>query len=63
MSLGRDDFHVLHPDAPQFVGDELRRLLHIGLVFLKRADAGNAEQILQFTYKTLLILTGKIECR
>src|SRR5215468_2808241 len=62
MPLGRNDLHVLHPNPAQFAGHKLGGLLHIRLVFLKRADTGNAKKIFQFTDEPLLILTGKIHC-
>ena len=62
MALGRNGFDVLQPDAPKFGGHELGRLLHVGLVLLQRADAGDAEQVFQFVEETLLIAAGIIDC-
>src|SRR5205814_5728420 len=42
MARGLDDLNILNADALEFVGDELRRALHVVLVLRKRADAGNA---------------------
>ena len=53
---------VVHADALQFGGDKFRRLLYIVFVFLKSADARDAEQVLQFIDKTGLIRAGKIHC-
>ena len=62
MSLGGDDLDILHADAAQFVGHEVGGFLHVGLVLVERADAGNAEKIFEFVQKTLLIIAGKIDC-
>ena len=63
MSLGGDHFDIVHADAPQFVGDKIGGLLHIRFVLVKRADAGNAEEVLQLIDKAGLIGTRKIYCR
>ena len=62
MALGGNDLDILHADAAQFVGDKFRRLLHIALVLVQRADAGDAKEVLQFIQETRLIIAGKIDC-
>ena len=49
MAFGRDDFDVLHSNAPQFAGDVIRCTLDIGFVLGRGADAGNAQKVFQFT--------------
>src|SRR4029077_10920154 len=63
MPLGGNDFHVFHADAAQFVGDEFRGFVNVGLVFFQGADARNAQKIFELADKALLILAGEIECR
>ena len=63
MPLGGDDLDIVHPNAAQFGGNKFCRLQHIALMFIERADAGDAEKRLQFVEKTRLIITGKIDCR
>jgi len=60
MPLGGNDLNVLHADAAQFAGHEVGGFLHIGFVLFQRADAGDAEKILQFAKETLLMIAGKI---
>ena len=43
--------------------DLVGRFLDVGFMFFQSADARNSKKIFQFAYETLLILTGKIECR
>ena len=62
MALGGNDLDVLQTDAPKFGGHKFGRLLHVGLVLLQRADAGDAQQVFQFVEETLLIATGVIDC-
>ena len=62
MSLGRYDLDIIHPNAAQLSGDKFCRFLHVALMFIKRADAGDPEQGLQLVEKTWLIITGKIDC-
>src|ERR1035438_5101671 len=63
MTLGRDDLHVFHTNAAQFICDEVSGFLNVGFVLVERADAGNAEKILEFGEETLLIIAGKIDGR
>src|SRR6266446_6388793 len=60
MTLGRNEFDIVHPNPPQFIGNKFSGLLHITLVLVERADAGDAEEIFQFTKETLLIIAGEI---
>ena len=34
VTLGRNDFNMFHPNASEFTGDKLSRLLHVRFVFL-----------------------------
>ena len=63
MSLSGNRLHVLHADALQLVRYEVGGLLHVGLVLIQRADAGNAKEIFQFGQESLLVLAGIIDCR
>ena len=47
MTAGLDDLDVFQFRFVQAFGDELRGTLNIGDVFGERADAGDAEKILQ----------------
>jgi hypothetical protein len=62
MSLGRDDFNVVHSDTAEFSGYKFCCLLHVTFMFIERADAGDAEKVLQLVEKTRLIIAGKIDC-
>ena len=62
MSLGRDDLDILHANAAQLFGHKFCRLLHVALMFLERADTGDAKKTLQLVKKTRLIIASKINC-
>src|SRR6202011_3947327 len=59
MPLGGDDFDTFQPDTAQFVGDKVCSSLYVGFMFFQCADTGNAEKILQFTEKSLLVVAGE----
>src|SRR5208282_2049397 len=63
VPLGRDDLDIVHPNAAQLSRHKFRRLQHVAFVFIERADAGDAEKVLQLIDKTRLIIAGKIHCR
>ena len=44
------------------LGHVVRGFLNVGLVLFKRAHAGDAEEIIEFIQKTLLIVAGEIDC-
>ena len=62
MALCGNGFDMFHTDASELIGHEIGCLLHIGLVLLQSADARDAEQVLQFIQKPLLIAAGIIDC-
>jgi ABC-type sulfate transport system substrate-binding protein len=62
MSLGGDDFDIIHPNPAQLSGDKFRRFHYVAFMFIERADAGDAQKVLEFTQETRLIIAGKIYC-
>ncbi len=62
VALSWDHLDVFHSNAPQFARHIVRRSQHVGFVLGKRADAGNAQEILQFIQEALLIVARVINC-
>jgi len=62
MLGGGDDLDILHAHVAQAVGHELRGALDIAAVLGQRADAGNAQELLQLFEEPAVILFDKCVC-
>ena len=63
VSLGGDDLDIFQADGAHLVSDEGGGALHIVFMLRQGADAGNAEQVFEFTEKALLVFFCVSNCR
>ena len=59
IARGGNDFDIFQTRAAEALSHKLRGGRDVGLVLRKRADAGNAEEILEFFEQAVLVLLDK----
>ena len=60
MASGFNDLDILQPGGAQMIGDKLGRALNVFRMFGERADAGDAQEILEFFKESFLILRDEL---